>query len=103
MVEPVVFMEGLSSLAAGVEAEVGTAVERRGCAGAGLSREKIVRMSKFTRGQEAGVERELWSEISQEKVIFSMSQWRDSLADMGFLRVASHSMDSTMATAAVVK
>jgi len=95
-------MEGLS-LVAGVEAEVGTTVERRGCAGAGLSREETVRLSKFTRGLEAGMERELWSEISQEKVIFLMSQQRDSLAEMSFLRVVSHSMDSTIATAAVVK
>jgi len=101
-VEPVVATEGLS-LTRGGEAGVGTAVERRGCAGAGLSWEETVRLSKLTRGQEAGVERELWSRISQEKVIFSMSQWRDSLAEMGFLRVASHSMDSAIMTAVVVK
>jgi len=45
-------------------------MERRGWAGEGLSREETVKLSKSTRGQEAGVVREDFSLISQEKVIF---------------------------------
>jgi len=91
------------SLATGVEAEVGIAVERRGWAGTRLSREETIRLSKLTKGQEAKVEGELRSESSQEKVIFSMSLWRDSLAEIGFWRAESHSIDSAMAIVAVEK
>ncbi len=58
--------------------------------------EETVMLSKLMSGQVAGVE-ELGTKISQEKVIWSMSWWRDSVVEMGFLRVASHSMDSAMA------
>jgi len=90
------------ALAAGVEAEVRTAVERRGWAGAGLSREETVRLSEFTRGREAGAAR-LVSGISQGKVILAISRRRDSVAEMGIFKASSHSIDSAMAQAAVEK
>jgi len=75
----------------------------RGGAGLGLDCPgKTVTLSKLTRGQEVEVG-ELRSESPQEKVIFSMSQWRDSLAEIGFWRTEAHSIDSTMATVAVEK
>ena len=48
-------------------------MERRAWAGGRLSRKETVKLSKLTRGQEAVVVRECWSELSQEKVMFSMS------------------------------
>jgi len=86
----------------GVEAEVGIAVERRDWAGARLSREETIRLSKLTRGWEVELG-ELRSESSQEKVMFSMSWWRDSLAEIGLWRTESHCIDSAIATAAVKK
>ena len=70
-------------LVAGAVAGVGMAMERRGWAGGGLSMEEMVKVSKLTSGRETGVE-ELGTEISQEKVIWSMSLQRDSVAEMAF-------------------
>jgi len=41
-----------SPATAGVEVEVGRAVERSGCGTRGLSKEDMVKLSKFTIGQE---------------------------------------------------
>jgi len=92
-----------ASWVVGVEATVRIAMERRTCAGGGLSREETVKLSKLTRGQEARVVRECWLAISQEKVMFSISQQRNSFAEIVLLCAASHSMDSAMATAEVEK
>ena len=68
-VELEVFTEE-ASWVVGVEATVRIAMERRTCAGGGLSREETVKLSKLTRGQEAREVRECWSDISQEKEMF---------------------------------
>jgi len=92
-----------SSAAAGAEAVVGRAVERRGCAAGGLSKEDTVRLSKFTMGWEIKEVTEAGVDTSQEKLIVSMSWQVDSLAEMGFLRAASQPIDLAMATAALEK
>jgi len=92
-----------SSAAAGAEADVGRAVERSGCAAGGLSKEDMVRLSKFTVGWETTEVTKAGVESSQEKEIDSMLQRVGSLAEMGFLRAASQSIDSAMATAALEK
>jgi len=100
-VEPEVLTEELPLVARAI-AGVGMAMERRGWAGGGLLMEETVKLSKLTSGWVAGVE-ELGTEISQEKVIWSISLQRDSVAEMGILRDASHSIDSVMAWAEDVK
>jgi len=90
-----------SLAAAGAEVAVGKAVERRGCAAGGLSKEDTVRLSKLTLGREIKAEATAGEETSQEKVILSMSRQVDSFAEMGFLRASSHPIDSAMATAAL--
>ncbi len=92
-----------SSAAAGAEVDVGRAVERSGCDAGGLSKEDTVRLSKFTIGWETEEVTEAWLGSSQEKEIVSTSWQVDSLAEMGFLRAASHSIDLAMATAALEK
>jgi len=92
-----------SSAAAGAEVVIGRAVERRGCAAGGLSKEDTVRLSKFTLGQEIREVAEAGVETSHEKVMVSISRQVDSFAEIGFLRAASQSIDSAMATAALEK
>jgi len=92
-----------SLAAAGAEAVMGRAVERRGCATEGLFKEETVRLSKFTLGREIREVAEARVDTSQEKVMVSISQQVDSFAEIGFLRAASQPINSAMATAALEK
>jgi len=74
---------GESSATTGAEA-VGRAVERRGCAAGGLSKEDTVRLSKLTVGQETEEVTEAGLGTSQEEELVLMSQRLDSLAEMGW-------------------
>jgi len=82
---------------------MGRAVERSGCDAGGLSKEDMVRLSKFTVGWETEEVTKAGLDSSQEKEIVSMSRWVNSLAEMGFLRAVSQSIDLAMATVALEK
>jgi len=69
----------------------------------GVSKEDMVRLSKFTLGQEIKEEAVAGEETSQEKVIVSISWQVDSFAEIGFLRAASQPIDSAIATVALEK